>query len=146
MVQLESMARVAPAIFLGVAAFLLHIVISRLIATEREQIGLLKAFGYSGLAVGWHYTKFVLAIVGIGIFLGFVGGAWLGRGLTEMYTDFFITGSILARSWLRRLSVSWWRWPARWARCAAPRNCRRPSPCSRRRRRSTAGPSPNAWA
>lgn len=89
MVQLESMARVAPAIFLGVAAFLLHIVISRLIATEREQIGLLKAFGYSGLAVGWHYTKFVLAIVGVGIFLGFVGGAWLGRGLTELYTDFF---------------------------------------------------------
>jgi ABC-type lipoprotein release transport system permease subunit len=89
MVQLESMARVAPAIFLAVAAFLLHIVISRLIATEREQIGLLKAFGYSGLAVGWHYTKFVLAIVGIGIFLGFVGGAWLGRGLTELYTDFF---------------------------------------------------------
>lgn len=89
LVQLESMARVAPAIFLGVAAFLLHIVISRLIATEREQIGLLKAFGYSGLAVGWHYVKFVLAIVGIGIVLGFVGGAWLGRGLTEMYTDFF---------------------------------------------------------
>ncbi|MBE9554714.1 MAG: FtsX-like permease family protein [Proteobacteria bacterium] len=89
LVQLESMARVAPAIFLAVAAFLLHIVISRLIATEREQIGLLKAFGYSGLAVGWHYTKFVLAIVGIGIFLGFAGGAWLGRGLTELYTDFF---------------------------------------------------------
>lgn len=89
LVQLESMARVAPAIFLGVAAFLLNIVISRLIATEREQIGLLKAFGYSGLAVGWHYTKFVLAIVATGILLGFVGGAWLGRGLTELYTDFF---------------------------------------------------------
>jgi putative ABC transport system permease protein len=89
MVQLESMARVAPAIFLAVAAFLLHIVISRLIATEREQIGLLKAFGYSGMAVGWHYTKFVLAIVGIGILLGFIGGAWLGRGLTEIYAEFF---------------------------------------------------------
>jgi putative ABC transport system permease protein len=89
MVQLRSMAQVAPAIFLAVAAFLLHIVVSRLIATEREQIGLLKAFGYSGFAVGWHYTKFVLAIVGIGIVLGFVGGAWLGRGLTEIYTDFF---------------------------------------------------------
>ena len=89
LVQLESMARVAPAIFLAVAAFLLHIVISRLIATEREQIGLLKAFGYSGLAVGWHYTKFVLAIVSIGILLGFIGGVWLGRGLTEMYTEFF---------------------------------------------------------
>lgn len=89
MVQLESMARVVPAIFLAVAAFLLHIVISRLIATEREQIGLLKAFGYSGLSIGWHYTKFVLAIVGLGILLGFIGGAWLGRGLTEIYTDFF---------------------------------------------------------
>lgn len=89
MVQLDSMGRVAPAIFLAVAAFLLHIVVSRLIATEREQIGLLKAFGYSGLAVGWHYTKFVLAIVGVGILLGFIGGAWLGRGLTELYTDFF---------------------------------------------------------
>lgn len=89
MVQLESMARVVPAIFLGVAAFLLHIVISRLIATEREQIGLLKAFGYSGLTIGWHYTKFVLVIVGVGILLGFIGGAWLGRGLTELYTDFF---------------------------------------------------------
>jgi putative ABC transport system permease protein len=89
MAQLEAMARVAPAIFLGVAAFLLHIVVSRLIATEREQIGLLKAFGYSALAVGWHYTKFVLVIVGIGIVLGFVGGAWLGRGLTGIYTDLF---------------------------------------------------------
>lgn len=89
MVQLKSMGRVGAAIFLGVAAFLLHIVCSRLIATEREQIGLLKAFGYSGVAVGWHYTKFVLAIVVVGIVLGFVGGAWLGRGLTEIYTDFF---------------------------------------------------------
>lgn len=87
--QLGKMARVAPMIFLGVAAFLLHIVVSRLIATEREQIGLLKAFGYSGAAVGWHYTKFILVIVASGILLGFAFGAWLGRNVTELYTEFF---------------------------------------------------------
>ncbi len=89
LVQLESMGRIAPAIFLGVAAFLLHIVGSRLIATEREQIGLIKAFGYSGRAVGWHYAKMMLIIVAVGVVLGFVAGAWLGRGMTELYTDFF---------------------------------------------------------
>ncbi len=87
--QLQSMGTVAPLIFLGVAAFLLNIVASRLIATEREQIGLLKAFGYTGRAVAWHYTKLMLAIVSVGVFFGFAGGAWLGRGLTELYAEFF---------------------------------------------------------
>ena len=87
--QLRSMGTIAPIIFLGVAAFLLNIVVTRLIATEREQIGLLKAFGYSGAWVAWHYIKMVLCIVSIGVVLGFAGGAWLGRGLTELYTEFF---------------------------------------------------------
>ncbi len=89
LVQLRSMGTVAPLIFLGVAAFLLNIVVSRLIATEREQIGLLKAFGYTGRAVAWHYAKLMLAIVATGVVLGFAGGAWLGRGLTELYAEFF---------------------------------------------------------
>lgn len=87
--QLDAMGSMMSPIFLGVAAFLLHIVASRLIATEREQIGLLKAFGYSGLEVGWHYAKLVLTIVALGVVFGFAGGAWLGRGLTELYTNFF---------------------------------------------------------
>ena len=36
---------IIPAICLGVTAFLLHLVLSRLVALEREQIGVLKAFG-----------------------------------------------------------------------------------------------------
>ncbi len=44
-----------PAIFLSVAAFLLHIVLSRLVATQRMEIGLLKAFGYSNRTVSFHY-------------------------------------------------------------------------------------------
>ncbi len=89
MVQLRTMGRVAPAIFLAVAAFLLNIVVARLVATEREQIGLLKAFGYTDFAVGWHYMKMVLAIAAVGTLLGFGLGTWLGRGMTVIYTQFF---------------------------------------------------------
>jgi len=87
--QLETMVNVIPPIFLAVAAFLLNIVINRLVQTEREQIGLLKAFGYSNYDVGWHYMKFVLAIAAIGVVLGWGFGAWLGRGMTEYYTQYF---------------------------------------------------------
>ncbi len=88
-VQLRVIGRAIAPIFLIVAAFLLHIVISRLVETEREQIGLLKAFGYTDRDVGWHYFKFVTAIATIGILIGLVGGVWMGRGLTNIYADFF---------------------------------------------------------
>ena len=89
MVQLRTMGRVAPAIFLAVAAFLLNIVVARLVATEREQIGLLKAFGYTDFAVGWHYMKMVLGIAALGTVVGIGLGIWLGRGMTVIYTEFF---------------------------------------------------------
>lgn len=87
--QLNTMATLMPSIFLSVSAFLLNMVVSRLIATEREQIGLLKAFGYTDAAIGWHYIKFVLAMVACGVFLGCAAGAWLGNILTEMYAQFY---------------------------------------------------------
>jgi putative ABC transport system permease protein len=76
-------------IFLVVAAFLLNVVASRLIQTQREQIAALKAFGYTRREVGWHYVKLVLLIVVLGVALGTLVGAWMGRGVTEMYTRFF---------------------------------------------------------
>jgi len=87
--QLDSMGRIIPPIFLAVAAFLLNVVISRIIDTEREQIGLFKAFGYSNGAIGWHYLKLVLMIAVIGTIVGFVAGAWFGRGITTIYGDLF---------------------------------------------------------
>jgi putative ABC transport system permease protein len=87
--QLHTMATLMPSIFLSVSAFLLNMVVSRLIATEREQIGLLKAFGYSDAAIGWHYVKFVLAMVAFGVLLGCGGGAWLGNAMLKLYTQFY---------------------------------------------------------
>lgn len=87
--SLEVSATILPTIFLAIAAFLLHVVLSRLVATQREQIAVMKAFGYSNLQVGWHYLKFVLVIVSSGAGVGIGIGMWLGQGLTRLYTDFF---------------------------------------------------------
>ena len=87
--MLGMMAKVMPAIFLAVSAFLLNMVVSRLIATERAEIGLLKAFGYGNGAIAGHYVKLVLAMAGFGILVGFAVGAWLGRDITALYTKFY---------------------------------------------------------
>lgn len=87
--QLGTMGDVIPPIFLAVAAFLVNVVISRLIAVEREQIGLMKAFGYSALQVSVHYLKLVGLIAALGLTLGFGLGTWLGREMALMYTEFY---------------------------------------------------------
>ncbi len=87
--QLKTMARFLPTIFLAVAAFLTHMVLGRLIAVERAEIGLLKAFGYSHSAIAWHYVKLVLAIGSVGILIGWIAGYWLGLYNTTMYAEFY---------------------------------------------------------
>jgi len=87
--QLNALRRVMPPIFLLVSAFLLNITLSRMVALEREQIGLLKALGYATPQIAAHYIKVVLAITAVGIAIGSLVGAWLGEGLTRLYGDFF---------------------------------------------------------
>jgi putative ABC transport system permease protein len=87
--QLNAMARVIPPIFLLVSAFLINMILSRLVSLEREQIGLLKALGYSSYNIASHYVKLVVAIALIGIAIGFGAGTWLGDGLTKLYAKFF---------------------------------------------------------
>ena len=87
--QLDALRRVMPPIFLLVSAFLINITLSRTIALEREQIGLLKALGFGPLPIATHYTKFVLVVTAVGVSIGFAAGAWLGYGLTRLYGDFF---------------------------------------------------------
>ena len=87
--QQKTIATVFPVIFFGVAAFLLNVVISRLISLEREQIAGLKAFGYSDFAVGLHYTKLVLMIVSVGVLGGLGAGIWMGKGMSHIYMEFY---------------------------------------------------------
>lgn len=87
--QLRSMSEVLPPVFLLVAAFLVNMTLTRLIALEREQIGLLKAIGYSAQAIAWHYVEFVLLIAILGIAIGSGFGIWAGNALTALYSKFY---------------------------------------------------------
>jgi putative ABC transport system permease protein len=80
---------VVPAIFLGVAAFLLNVVLRRLVATQRDQIAVLKAFGYSSASVAGHYLALALVAVAGGALLGSALGLWWGKAIHRMYMDFY---------------------------------------------------------
>ncbi len=80
---------VIPAIFLGIAAFLLNVVLARLVSTEREQIAVLKAFGYGDWAVGWHYLKLALVALLIGAVAGLVLGLWFAAQVNARYAEFY---------------------------------------------------------
>ena len=87
--MLSAQAVLVPGIFLGIAAFLLNLLLSRLVGTQRDQIAVMKAFGYDNIAVGIHYLKLVLVVVLLGASLGSGLGWRLGWGMTRLYADFY---------------------------------------------------------
>lgn len=78
-----------PPIFLGVAAFLLNVVIGRIVQAERREIGLMKAFGHRGTEIAAHYLEMVLIIALAGAALGSALGVLLGRALMPVYADVY---------------------------------------------------------
>ncbi|HWA70739.1 MAG TPA: ABC transporter permease [Polyangiaceae bacterium] len=87
--QLKSLAVLVPSLFLLVAAFLVNVVLGRIVATERQQVGTLKAFGYSNGRVALHYLQFALSLSASGVALGVPIGAWLGHSMAVFYATFF---------------------------------------------------------
>ena len=87
--QLEQMATLFPVIFLSVAAFLLNVVLGRLMATQRGQIAILKAFGYTNAAIVIHFLKLAVMIIIIGCTVGILTGGWLGQALAGLYMDVY---------------------------------------------------------
>jgi putative ABC transport system permease protein len=87
--QHRTLATILPTIFLAVAAFLTHMVLARLVAVERSEIGLLKAFGYGNREIARHYARFALGIGCVGVALGWFLGWWLGLYHTRLYAEFY---------------------------------------------------------
>lgn len=88
--QNRVMSTAIPAVFLLVAAFLLHLVLGRMIATQRTEIAVLKAFGYRDAEVGRHYLAFAFTAIGAGTLIGTAGGVWLGGAYVELYGAYFV--------------------------------------------------------
>ena len=86
---IETLVVFLPGVFLGVAAFLLNVVFSRLVSLQRPQIAVVKAMGYRNRTVALHYLKMVAVIVSFGALFGLGLGVWLGKGMLAMYSEFF---------------------------------------------------------
>src|SRR5439155_427861 len=78
-----------PIVFLSVAAFMTNAVLSRLLALQREQIAILKAFGFSNRQIVFHYLKFAFVMVTAGTIMGAAAGILLGHKLVLLYHRFF---------------------------------------------------------
>src|SRR5688500_615756 len=84
--SLRTMASILPPIFMLVAVFLLNVSLSRLVATERSNIGLLKAFGYGNVSIALHYAKFAIVFALLGAAIGVIVGSYLGGVMASIYT------------------------------------------------------------
>lgn len=87
--QNRTMARITPTIFLLVGAFLLYTVLTRLVQMQRSQVGLLKAFGYSGGRIALHYLQLALVISLVGAALGVGTGLPFARHMLELYAEYY---------------------------------------------------------
>lgn len=71
--QFKVLSVIFPVMFFLVTALVTLSTMSRLVEDQREQIGILKALGYSKESIVWHYTSY-------GVYMGLLGAA-LGAAL-----------------------------------------------------------------
>lgn len=95
--QLQKTARTLPVIFLAVAAFLLHVLLSRIVGTQREQIATLKALGYRTRELTVHYLELALVICGLGVVFGWGLGLLGAKSILGVYARYFRFPSYLFR-------------------------------------------------
>jgi putative ABC transport system permease protein len=101
---LRVLALMIPAVFLAVAAFLVNVVVSRLVFLERGEIAVLKALGFGNRRIARHYLVLVALIVSLAGVAGVALGAWSGRWMTGVYAAFYrfptsphhVSGSLIA--------------------------------------------------
>ncbi|HXZ67472.1 MAG TPA: FtsX-like permease family protein [Alphaproteobacteria bacterium] len=96
--EIKAIGMIIPPVFIVVSAFLLNVMLSRLVEIERDQIGLLKAFGYTKQEVLVHYLKFAFVIAALGVLIGYAMGWWLARLMIAMYTQFYKFPVLLYRA------------------------------------------------
>ncbi|HEX4456707.1 MAG TPA: ABC transporter permease, partial [Polyangia bacterium] len=87
--RLRGMLVFLPGLFLLVAAFVLNVVLGRLVAGQREQVGVLKAFGYADGRLARHYLELAALTVLPGALVGVAGGLEMGHGLVQLFVHYF---------------------------------------------------------
>ena len=83
----REMSNTIPALILLVAALSLYVMLGRMVRSQRQQIGLMRALGYSRRQVAAHYLAFALLIGAAGAVVGAGLGVLLARGITTAYAN-----------------------------------------------------------
>jgi len=87
--QNEQLGSFMPTLILTIAALSLSIALSRLVQSQRGEIGLAKALGYSNRQVLLHYLLFAMFVALAGSGLGLILGQILGRATAQLYSSFY---------------------------------------------------------
>jgi putative ABC transport system permease protein len=85
--QNRVMALFLPAVILAISSSSLFIALSRLVTSQRREIGLEKALGYSDVQILCQYLSFALVVAALGAGLGFALGDLLARVIAQQYVD-----------------------------------------------------------
>ncbi|MCC5862045.1 MAG: FtsX-like permease family protein [Gammaproteobacteria bacterium] len=99
--QLRVMAVVLPGVFLGVSAFLLSVLMGRIVNTQRQQIAVIKAFGYDDRDLAVHYALLTGLMVAVGVALGIALGSITGDLMAALYAEYFRFPETVTRLQLR---------------------------------------------
>lgn len=81
----RELAFLFPALFLTVAAIVLYMSLTRTVAVQRPQVGVLRAMGYRRRDVTLHYLEYAALAVLLGALLGSLAGHFLAGFMTNLY-------------------------------------------------------------
>ncbi len=84
--QNRILATIMPTLILVISALSLAIALARLVQSQRGQIGLAKALGYTNGQVLAHYLFFAIVVAALGSLVGLAFGHFLAMLITDEYT------------------------------------------------------------
>lgn len=87
--QLRAMSIYIPAVFLLVTLFLLNITMTRVLLTQRESIGTLRAFGFPTTIIAGHAFLLSFGCLFPGLLMGILFGLWLSEKMFALYILFY---------------------------------------------------------
>lgn len=87
--QLQIVVRSMPLIFFLIAAGIQFIILSRLIKSQRLQIGVMKAIGYDDFRIISLYTGYALSVSIVGAILGIGTGILSASAMSDIYAQYF---------------------------------------------------------
>ncbi|MGD8487355.1 MAG: FtsX-like permease family protein, partial [Chloroflexota bacterium] len=81
-----EMSVMFPAFFLIAAAFATYVMLGRMVSGQQANIGTLRALGYRGRTITWHYAAIGLVVGIVASIAGVIIGGLLAEAITRLYT------------------------------------------------------------